>query len=257
MHSNRASNRSTMATITAPLISVLTSGLEATLTAALTAGLLLVVPGIVQAQDADRVVASGGITVAGWRGVVDPAAAANGARITDARLASEDDGLRVTTGPAVTYWREDERLTGDYTVRATFTELEYLALNNHPHPYGIIIAGNGMSTERQSLLYCMAYGNGNFIVRGFGPEPFQMNGRRGEEHAAVNRAAGKGQPVTQEIALSVRGDTVECAINGTVVARYARADLVAPGRLTSTDGFYGIRFGHNTDVRVTGLVVER
>ena len=45
-----------------------------------------------------------------------------------------------------------------------------------------------------------------------------MNGRRGEANAAVHKAAGKGQPVTQEIAVSVKGDKVECAINGTSVA---------------------------------------
>jgi len=88
-------------------------------------------------------------------------------------------------------------------------------LNDHPHPYGIFIAGNDMGTADQSYLYCAAYGNGNFIVRGFGPAAFQMNGRRGEAGASVNKAAGKDQPVTQEIALSVKGDRVECAINGT------------------------------------------
>lgn len=232
-------------------------GLAAVPAAALTITLLLAATSVAHAQDADRVVASGGIAVAGWQGVVDPAAAANGLTINDARLAAEGSGLRVTTGPAATYWRPGERLTGDYTIRATFTELEYLALNNHPHPYGIIIAGNEMGTDRQSLLYCMTYGNGRFIVRGFGPEPFQMNGPRGNEHDAVNRAAGKGQPVTQEIALSVRGGAIECAINGTVVGRYDRADLIAPGRLASTDGVYGLRFGHNTDVVVTELAVER
>ena len=209
------------------------------------------------AQDADRVVASGGIAVEGWRGVIDASAAAQGMTVNDARFAAEGSALRVTTGPATTYWRPGERLTGSYTVRATFTELEYMALNNHPHPYGIVIAGNGMGTDRQTLLYCSAYGNGRFIVRGFGPEPFQLNGPRPEEHAAVNRAAGPGEPVTQEIALSVGTDEVTCAINGTVVARYDRAAVLGPDRLASTDGVYGLRFGHNTDVRVTELVVER
>lgn len=227
------------------------------LTAALAAGLLVAASTPALAQDADRMVASRGITVAGWSGVVDPAAAARGATLDDVRLVAEGDGLRATTGPATTFWRPGERLTGDYTVRATFSELAYMAHNNHPHPYGIVITGNGMGTDRQTFLYCMAYGNGRFIVRGFGPEPFQMNGPRPEDHAAVNRAAGPGQPVTQEIALSVRGDVVECAINGTVVARYDRADLVRDGRLASTDGEYGLRFGNNTDVVVTGLAVER
>lgn len=130
-------------------------------------------------------------------------------------------------------------------------------LNSHPHPYGIVIAGNDMGTAQQSYLYCAAYGNGNFIVRGFGPEPFQMNGRRGEANAAVHKAAGPGEPVTQEIAVSVKGDKVSCAINGAEVASYDKASLVTAGKLKSTDGIYGIRFAHNTDATVTGLSVTK
>ena len=39
----------------------------------------------------------------------------------------------------------------------------------------------------------------------------------------MHKAAGKGQPVTQEIAVSVKGDKVECAINGTMVGSYDKA----------------------------------
>ena len=84
-----------------------------------------------------------------------------------------------------------------------------------------------------------------------------MNGRRGEPNAAVNKAAGPGEPVTQEIAVSVKGDKVECAINGTVVGSYDKATLVAAGKLKSTDGVYGLRFAHNTDATVTGLTVTK
>ena len=165
--------------------------------------------------------------------------------------------MRVTTGPAVAYWNPANRATGNYTVRATFTEPQYMNLNNHPHPYGIFIGGNDMGTDQQSYLYCAAYGNGNFIVRGFGPAPFQLNGPRGGNHAAVNRAAGPGQPVTQEIALRVTNDQVECSINGQVVGSYPKADVVATGRLKSTDGIYGVRFGHNTEATVSGLTMTR
>ena len=94
------------------------------------------------------------------------------------------------------------------------------------------------------------------LVRGFGPASFQMNGR-GTAHAAVNKAAGNGQPVTQEIALSVKGDKVECAINGTVVGTYDRSALVTDGKLKSTDGVYGVRFAHNTEATVTGLTMTK
>jgi hypothetical protein len=209
------------------------------------------------AQDASIAVADGGIFVDGWTGRIDAQEVRAGLTLADARLERRGEDLHVRTGPAVTYWNPANRATGDYTVRATFTEHEYMALNNHPHPYGVVIAGNGLGTDDQSYLYCAAYGNGNFIVRGFGPEPFQLNGRRGETHDAVNRAAGQGQPVTQEIALSVRGGRVECAINGTVVASYDRGDVVQSGQLPTTDGVYGLRFGHNTEATVTGFALIR
>ena len=209
------------------------------------------------AQDADRVVQDGGIFADGWAGRIDARAAENGQSLDHAKLALDGDALHVITGPATTYWNPANVATGDYTVSATFTEPEFMELNDHPHPYGIVIAGNNLGTDQQSYLYCAANGAGNFIVRGFGPEPFQVNGRRGEAHEAVNKAAGKGESVTQEIAVSVRGDKVECAINGTVVGSYDKAALVADGMLVSTDGVYGIRFAHNTEGFVRNLTVTQ
>ncbi|MBI4500902.1 MAG: hypothetical protein HY700_07040 [Gemmatimonadetes bacterium] len=216
------------------------------------------VPALGSAQDETvRTVSGGGISVPGWQGAVDAPAAAQGQTVKDTRLMKEGEALHVTTGPAAIYWNPVNTANGDYTVKATFTEPKYMNLNNHPHPYGVFIAGNDVGTVQQSLLYCAAYGNGSFIVRGFGPEPFQMNGPRAQANPAVHKAAGPVQPVTQEIALSVKGDSVSCAINGTVVASYAKADLVAPGKLKSTDGVYGIRFAHNTEGLVEGLTVTR
>jgi len=222
------------------------------------AALMLVVPlSAANGQDAARAVAGGGISVAGWMGKIDASEAGRGQVLENSKLAQEGDALHVTTGPAVVYWNPANTATGDYTVKATFNEPKYMSLNNHPHPYGIVIGGNDMGTDQQSYLYCAAYGNGNFIVRGFGPEPFQVNGRRGEANDAVNKAAGTGQPVTQEIAVSVKGDKVECAINGTVVGSYNKADLVTAGKLKSTDGVYGIRFAHNTEAVVTGFTMTK
>ena len=114
-----------------------------------------------------------------------------------------------------------------------------------------------MGTPNETYLYCAAYGNGSFIVRGFGPAPFQMNGRRPESNAAIHKADAQGQAVTQEVAMSVKGDKVNCSINGTVVASYDKSAVVGPGKLKSTNGIYGIRFAHNTDGTVTGLAVTK
>jgi hypothetical protein len=208
-------------------------------------------------MEVSRGVVAGGISVPGWAGKIDAREVEAGQVLDNSKLAQEGNVLHVTTGPAVTYWNPANTATGDYTVRATFREAKYMGLNDHPHPYGIVIGGNDMGTDQQSYLYCAAYGNGTFIVRGFGPEPFQMNGRRGEPHSAVNKAAAAGEPVTQEIAVSAKGDKVECAINGTVVASYDKSAVVAPGKLKSTDGVYGIRFAHNTEATVTGLTITK
>ena len=221
---------------------------------------LLSVPAVNFSQggqmEASRGVEGGGISVPGWTGKIDAKEADAGMTLNSAKLAKDGSALHVTTGPAVTYWNPKNKASGDYTVKATFNELKYMSLNNHPHPYGLMIAGNDLGTDQQSYLYCAAYGNGKFIVRGFGPEPFQMNGR-GAEDPAVNKAAGVGQPVTQEIAISVKGDKVECAINNKVVASYNKSDLVTTGKLKSTDGIYGVRFAHNTEAIVTGLKMTK
>lgn len=220
--------------------------------------ILLLIPALSHAQDeTSRSVAGGGISVPGWTGKIDANEAKQGKTINDAKLAKEGNALHVITGPAVTYWNPANQAKGSYTVKATFNEPKYMNLNSHPHPYGIVIAGTGMGTDKESYLYCAAYGNGNFIVRGFAPEPFQMNGRRGEANAAVHKAAAVGEPVTQEIAISVTPARVECAINGTVVAGYDKDAVVAPGKLASTDGLYGLRFAHNTEVLVTGLTMTK
>jgi hypothetical protein len=222
--------------------------------------MLALAPHMASAQapgELSRTVQGGGIFAPGWTGKVDANEEKQGRKLENAKLAQTGATMNVTTGPAVTYWNPANKATGNYTVKATFSEPKYMNLNDHPHPYGLMIGGNDLGTDHQSYLYCAAYGNGNFIVRGFGPDAFQLNGRRGEANAAVHKAAGPGEPVTQDIAISVKGDKVECAINGAVVGTYDKAAVVAPGKLKSTDGIYGLRFAHNTEVVVTGLTLTK
>ena len=63
--------------------------------------------------------------------------------------------------------------------------------------------------------------------------------------------------MTQEIAWTVKGGRAECSINGTVVAGYDKAEIVAPGKLKSTDGVYGLRFTHNVETVITGFGVSK
>ncbi|HEY6468078.1 MAG TPA: hypothetical protein VIY69_18915 [Candidatus Acidoferrales bacterium] len=225
--------------------------------AVLMGGSVLLRTQTLRAQDQSRAVAGGGISAAGWQGQVDAAEAGRGMTVNDAKLSDEGGTLHVTTGPAITYWNPKNTASGNYTVKATFNEPKFMNLNSHPHPYGIMIAGNDMGTPQATYLYCAAYGNGRFIVRGMGPAPFQMNGREGAEAPSVHKAAAPGSPVTQEVAMTVSADKVTCSINGAEVASYPKSDVVGSGKLKSTDGVYGIRFAHNTEGTVSGLTMTK
>jgi hypothetical protein len=222
------------------------------------AAALVIASAVLSAQfgDPDRVIPGGGVFVQGWTGKIDASSVRQGRKLNDSKLVQEGSALHVTAGPATTYWNPANTASGDYTVKATFREPRFMELNSHAHSYGIFIGGNDMGTDQMTLVYCVAYGDGNALVRGFsGPAVFTLLGT--SPNAAVHKAPGVGQPVTQEIAWRVKGGRAECSINGTVVAGYDKAQLVAAGKLRSTDGVFGIRFTHNVEAVITGFAMTK
>jgi len=208
-------------------------------------------------QDAARKVPGGGIFASGWKGKIDPGEATGGSTINDSKFEMKGSEITINSGPAAIYWNPANTNAADYTVSATFTEPEYMSAMAHPHPYGVFIGGNKLDTDTPTLLYCAAYGDGRALVRAF-PTTFQPGGnRRPTANEAVHKAAGKGQPVTQEIKMSVKGSRVSCSINGTEVGNWDKADLTGDGKLESVQGVAGIRVAHNVDVKVSNFKVEK
>ena len=213
--------------------------------AALSAGPILVA----QQSDADRKVA-GGVTAKGWQGKADPNNK-QGLTVADSKFADEAGGYRLTTGPAAVYWNPANAAKGDFTVKATFKEPKQSY--NHPHPFGVFIAGRGLDTDAPSMLYCVAYRDGTYTVRQFTDgKPSQVV--RKTPHEKVVKAAGPDAEVTQEVALAVKGSRVECLVNGASVWSAEKSEI--PG-LTTTDGLTGIRVSHNSDALVTNFSVSK
>jgi hypothetical protein len=101
----------------------------------------------------------------------------------------------------------------------------------------------------------VTYGDGQVMVRGFGPSVFTL--LREQPNAAVHKAAAVGQPVTQDIMWRVKGGRAECSVNGTIVAPYDRPQVVGSGKLQSTDGVFGIRFTHNVEAVISGFAMTK
>ena len=116
-----------------------------------------------EAEDKDRAVAGGGVTVPGWTGKVDAKATAAGMTLKDSKFEPQGDAIHLAVGPATTYWNPANTVKGDYTVKGTFTEPKQDF--SHPHPMGLFIGGSKLGTPDQALMYCVAYRNGTFLRR--------------------------------------------------------------------------------------------
>jgi len=208
----------------------------------------LAVPGLALAQDADRKVAGGGIAVAGWKGKIDAAATKKGLTLNDSKFAKSGDELHLTIGPAAYYWNDSNTARGNFTVGATFKEAKPSA--GHPHPYGIFIGGKDLETDAPTMVYCVAYSSGQYLVRGFAAGKV-VNIAARAAHDAVAKPGADGS-VTQNIQWTVKDGVASCSVNGQVVATVDGATLAGHG-ITSVDGPFGIRASHNLDVVVTGF----
>lgn len=205
------------------------------------------------AQDADRTVKDGGIKVEGWKGRVDRRAATQGKSVADSKLAMDGTALRLSVGPAGNFWNPSHTASGDYTVKATFKEHKMAA--SHPHSYGIFIGGADLESETETLMYCIAYGNGTYSIKTFnGPKVTTIVDR--EASAALKKADANGES-TNEIGWRVAGDKASCMINGTAVKTLEKSEAVAADKLKSFDGGYGLRVSHNLELSVTGLAMTK
>ena len=202
-----------------------------------------------QGQDADRKVAGGGVTVKGWQGRVDTGNK-QGLTINDSKFAPEGKGYRLMTGAAGVYWSPANVGKGDYTVKATFMEPKQPY--NHPHPYGVFIGGTALDTDAPSMLYCGAYRDGTYYVRGFNSGKV-VTLQKKNAHEKVAKAEGPEAPVTQTVSLAVKGDRVECSVNGAAVWSAAKSELQG----LPTDGVVGIRVSHNSDAVVSDFALTK
>ena len=205
------------------------------------------------AQDADRSVAGGGITVAGWKGKIDARAASQGKTVNDSRFASHDGKIDLKVGPAAIYWNDANKASGNYEVKTTITEHAFNA--GHPHSYGVFIGGSDLDTADQSFVYCIAYANGTYAVKYFhGANVVTAAGPVASP--AIHKADSTGH-ASNEIGWRVQGGKASCVINGTAVQTWDAAQLVGADKLKSLDGVYGVRVSHNLDLSMTPLTVKK
>jgi hypothetical protein len=202
-------------------------------------------------SDPDKVVADGGVKVAGWTGRIDPRPAAQGRSINEAKFIAMGSGFHVTAGPAAIYWNPANSESGNYSVKATFNQTKASA---HPEGYGLIVAGRDLTTPNQSYLYFLVRQDGKYLI----------NHRANDStvHKIVDWTASPAAKAIDESgkasnALEVKADAtqVHFLVNGTEVHALPRSVIESGPEHSGSAGIAGIRVNHNLDVHIDGFAV--
>jgi hypothetical protein len=181
----------------------------------------------------------------------------------DIKFTTIPGGFRAINPTAAIYWNPANTAKGPYALRGTFKLLEP---SGHTNFYGLFIGGRALEGADQSYLYFVVAQDGSFLIRKRAGDrvpdpnaPARGRGGRGPQantedvarskHAAV-RQPGTDGTSANTLEIRVAGDTLNFAVNGTVVHTMPKGDVV-------TDGIYGIRVNHLLNVEITDFALAR
>jgi hypothetical protein len=192
--------------------------------------------------DPDARVTGGDAFPAGWHVRTD-----KNKPTADVKFVRMGRGLHVTLGPAVVLWRDADRVTGRYSVSATFTQTKN---PRHAEGYGLIMGGRRLGDAKNRYTYFLVRGDGTFLVkrRVAGDSTVQVT-KGWTPSDAVVKADSAGQ-ATNELSIVVDGREVSFLANGKELYGAKAADL-------DTQGLVGYRVNHNLDVHLGALVVRK
>jgi len=163
------------------------------------------------------------------------------------KFVATGSGFHVTTPQGAVFWNPANTLTGNYSLKGTFTLIKS---SGHDEYYGLVFGGSELQGAGQNYLYFMVTDDGTWLVkRRTGASTENVAGKT--PSSAVKKPDASGMCIN---ALEVRvlADKIEFIVNGMAVST-----LPKTGPTARTDGIYGIRVNHHLEVQVDGLGVSK
>ena len=156
-------------------------------------------------------------------------------------------GFHATNPQAAVYWNPANTVSGNYTLKGTFTLMKPSGHNNY---YGLVFGGSGLEGPQQSYLYFLVAQDGTWLVKRRDGDSGTSNVLAKTPNEAVKKPDAEGKS-TNALEVRVGADKIDFVVNGTVVGTTPKS-----GAAAKTDGIYGIRVNHLLEVQVDGLAAK-
>ena len=165
--------------------------------------------------------------------------------ISGAKYVVNGNEWDITTGPAHIVYSPTTMGNGNYTVSASFDQLE---TPSHPEAYGIFIGGQNLDGDAQKYTYFLVRGTGDLAIK-------VRDGSAARDvikwtpSADVPKADGSGK-AHYDLSVQVTNDAVKFMVNGKQAASVSKSGL-------PTDGIAGLRINHNLHVKASPVTVSQ
>jgi hypothetical protein len=156
-------------------------------------------------------------------------------------------GFHAVTPQAAVFWNPANTVTGNYTLKGTFT---LVRPSSHTNYYGLVFGGSGLEGPKQSYLYFVVAQDGTWLLKQREGDVNTQNIAR-MASPAVKRPDASGKSVNA-LEVRVTAARIDYLVNGTTVHSTPRTGLTM-----KTDGSYGIRVNHALDVMIDGFAISK
>ncbi len=184
-----------------------------------------------------------------WRLRVDRSTSASDPDAAgDIKFVTMGTGFHATNPQAAVYWNPAHTVTGNYSLKGTFTLMKP---SDHTNYYGLVFGGSDLEGSGQNYLYFMVAQNGTWLIKrrdGDSSAP-TVTEKTASDIVKKPDAGGKS---TNALEVRVMGDKIDYVVNGKIVHTTPKTGLTA-----KTDGIYGIRINHHLEVHVDGFAVSQ
>ena len=164
------------------------------------------------------------------------------------KFAAMGTGFHATNPQAAVFWNTANTVTGNYTLKGTFT---LVRPSGHTNYYGLVFGGSGLEGAAQSYVYFLVAQDGTWLIKQRDGDASTKDVAPKTLNDAVKKPDATGKS-TNALEVRVMADKIDYVVNGTVVHSTPKTGLTA-----KTAGIYGLRVNHLLEVHVDGFGVSK